>query len=389
MNQTIQRSSPSAQPAPEASALLPADEFVAPAWIAWWYRLAAFAPPVGRVATLRERERIRRSRLASILLAVQLGLIEGPVIPVVANAPNGHLVLPWLVGCIGALFVAFFCNKRGWLTLAGLLMVASIEVTVSIKILTVPGGISLGYLPQFDILIQPILISVALLAPWSAFVVAGLNIGFVLLALTVAPHAPDLVAALHNPAQVGDIFAVPIMGQILAAFFGWIIVKNLLDALKRASQAEQIAALEHAIAESRAQTEARNQHLETGIQAIVWTIQQVSNQQGRARIDLAPSHELWPIAQQLNRFLDRYQGAREDAVVLEQMRQICNRWANEIHQAREEQRPWRLPQVPQRTPLAVVLAALSAGPEARRPQSGMGDDSGRGTPWPDRLLPGH
>ena len=389
MNQTVHLSSPPTQPAPEASALLQADEFVAPAWIAWWYRLAALHPPVGRVATLRERERIRRSRLASILLAVQLVLIEGPVIPVVANAPNGHLVLPWLAGCIGALFVAFYSNKRGWLTLAGLLMVASIEVTVSIKILTVPGGISLGYLPQFDILIQPILISVALLAPWSAFVVAGLNISFVLLALTVAPHAPDLVAALHNPEQVGDIFAVPIMGQLLAAFFGWIIVHNLLDALKRASQAEQIAALEHAIAESRAQTEARNQQLEAGIQAIVWTIQQVSNHRERERIQLAPSNELWPVAQQLNFFLERYQKAREGEAVLEYMQQLCNGWANEIHQARVEQRPWRLPQVPQRTPLTVVLAALSAGPEARRPRSGMGGDSGRGTPWPDRLLPGH
>ena len=382
MSQTVYLPSPPTQPAPGASALLQADEFVAPAWLAWWYRLAALRPPVGRVATLRERERIRRSRLASILLAVQLVLIEGPVIPVVANAPNGHLVLPWLIGCIGALFVAFYCNKCGWLTLAGLLMVASIEVTVSIKILTVPGGISLGYLPQFDILIQPILISVALLAPWSAFVVAGLNIGFVLFALVAAPHAPDLVAALHNPAQVGDIFAVPIMGQLLAAFFGWIIVHNLLEALKRASQAEQVAALEHAIAESRAQTEARNQQLESGIQAIVWTIQRVSNRRERERIQLAPDHELWPIAQQLNRFLDRYQGARADAVVLEQVRQICNRWANEIHQARMERRAWRLPLSAPHTPLDVVIMALLAQTEHLQP--GAGKPVGQDPSFPER-----
>ncbi len=94
MSQTVDLPSPSTQPTPGASALLQADEFVAPAWIAWWYRLAALHPPVGRVATLHERERIRRSRLASILLAVQLVLIEGPVISVVANAPTAHALLP-------------------------------------------------------------------------------------------------------------------------------------------------------------------------------------------------------------------------------------------------------------------------------------------------------
>jgi hypothetical protein len=132
-----------------------------------------------------------------------------------------------------------------------------------IKVLTIPGGLNLAYLPQLDILIQPIFISVALLSPWSAFAVAGFNIGFVLYALTMAPHAPDLVAALGNPALKSDLFAVPIMGQFIAAFFGFLIVKNLLDALKRASQAEQLAELEHAISQDRAAAAERNKQLET------------------------------------------------------------------------------------------------------------------------------
>lgn len=198
--------------------VLQASKFAAPGLLGRWYRMFAPTPPVGRLVTLREREQIRRGRLASILLAVQLVFIELPVIPVVANAPNGHIVLPWLCGCILALLTAFIFNRRGNLAIAGILMVASIEVTMIVKILTVPGGISVFYLPQFDILIQPILIAVALLAPRSAFAVAGFNICFIILALTIGPHAPDLLIALHNPTQVGDLFAVPIMAQILTSF---------------------------------------------------------------------------------------------------------------------------------------------------------------------------
>src|SRR6266568_5514086 len=156
-----------------APPLVQTNEFRAPAWIAWWYRLTTPLPPTDQVVSLKTRERIRRSRLASIILAVQLLLIEGPVVPIVAHAPNAATVLPWLYGCIAALLVAFWCNRRGYLTAAGFLMVGSIETTMLIKILTIPGGLSLAYLPQLDVLIQPIFISIALLSPWSAFAVAG------------------------------------------------------------------------------------------------------------------------------------------------------------------------------------------------------------------------
>ena len=362
-------------PSPAASpAFVSPDEFATSPWIGWWYRLTTTPPPRGRIATLREREIIRRSRLACVILAVQLFGIELPVIPIVANAPNGHIVLPWLVGCLLALLAAFVCNRRGHLTLAGLLMVTSIEVTVGIKILTVPGGLTILYLPQFDILVQPILIAVALLAPWSAFVVAAANVGFVLAVLTIAPHAPDLAAALQNPAAVGDIFSVPIMGQILAAFFGWLIVKNLLKALKRASQAEQVALLEHHIAQSRAEAEARSQRLTEGITAIVATIQQVSNQQSQARIQLPTTHDLWPLAQQINNFLDRYRFAREAVNVLDHLQHTCNGWADEIHQARLERRAWRLPAHHDRSPLTVVIDALGTSPSQSLPAGSSNEE---------------
>ncbi len=343
---------------PSTAMFLQADEFAAPRLLARWYRLFAPTPPVGRLVTLREREQIRRGRLASIILAVQLFLIELPVIPVVMSAPNGPVVLPWLAGCIVALLAAFGFNRRGNLLVAGILMVGSIEVTMIVKILTSPGGISLVYLPQFDVLIQPILIAVALLAPTSAFAVAGFNICFIILALTVAPHAPDLMKALHNPGQVGDVFAAPLMSQILTAFFGWIIVRNLLEALKQADQAEQIAALEYSLAENRRRAEERSMQLEMGVNAIVKTIQHVSSRDIGARVEMPAENELWPVGKQINLFLDRYQKARNAEHEQEATRAAVLEFANEIYQASQQRRSIRMP--PRRnTPLDAVIMAFS------------------------------
>jgi hypothetical protein len=327
--------------------------------LGWWYHLMAYHLPPNQIPTLRDQEIIRRSRLATFVLCVQLLLIEGPVIPVVAAAPNHAIVLPWLLGCIGILLLAFVCNRLGKLTAAGLLMVASIEITVCLKILTVPGGIGVSSLPQFDILIQPVLLAVVLLPPWSAFIVAFLNIGFIAFSLVDGLHAPDLTAALHNPTLVGDIFAVPIMAQFIIATVAYLIVANLLAALKRASRAEQIAQLEHAIAESQRELEWRNRELETGISTVVQAIQSAANNREGTyeRISLPSGHPLWPVLQQVWHFLDRYQRSRQAEARLDATMYACTELIQVLEAAQQGQQV-RLP--PRRnTPVDGIVFALA------------------------------
>ncbi len=351
--------------------------------LGWWYRLAAFQRPADQMPTLKDQEIIRRSRLASFVLVVQLFLIEGPVIPVVAVAPNHGIVLPWLLGCIGILLAAFACNRLGKLTLAGMLMVVSIEITVCLKILTIPGGVGVANLPQFDILIQPVLLAVVLLPPLSAFAVAGFNMVFILFSLFLGPRAPDLLAALQNPTLQGDIIAVPVMAQFIIATVAYMIVANLLSALKRASAAEQIAALEHDLAESRTAEQARTFALEGGVRAILVCIQRVSNRDYQARIQLETRHELAPVAMQFNNFFQRYQRAHEAELLVEETTKNCQSWADEIYEARQHQRQWRIP-LPQQTPLDLVLNAF-VGTSAGNARSGSSNSGslGRG----EHLLP--
>lgn len=329
--------------------------------LGWWYRVLAYNLPEGQPLTLRDQEIIRRSRLATFVLMVQLVLIEAPVVPIVASVPNHSIALPVLLACIGFLLLAFVCNRLGKLTIAGLLMVASIEISVVIKIVTVPGGISLSALPQFDILIQSVLLAVVLLPPWSAFVVAFLNIVFILFSLVALPHTPDLSKALSNPALAGDIFAVPIVAQFIIATVAYLIVANLLRALKRASKAEQIAQLEHAIAEGQRAVEARNQELETGLVTLTRTIQSAaSSREGTyEQLMLPAGHVLWPVLQQIWHFLDQWQRLRQAETRMEATIQASTELIQALEAAQQGHQPFQFP--PRRnTPIDGIIFALAS-----------------------------
>jgi hypothetical protein len=340
--------------------LLSSNDDTSHSWLDHWYRLAAYPLPNDRLANFQDREKSRRSRIASIILVVQLFLIELPIVPVILSESNGNIIIGPLLICILSLLLAFFCNRRGYLTIAGLLMVASIESTVILKVVTVPGGINVFTLPMLDILIQPILISVALLPAWSALAVGGFNILAIIAMMLLAPHAPDLVAVLKTPADIGDLYARPIMLQVFTAFFSSLLVFSLLQTTKRENQAEQVVALNMMLAEHRAEAEKRQAQFEAGITAISQGIQNVANNHYETRVQLSSTHELWPVAEQLNRLFDRYRNACTSEATLEVTVHAVNELVLEMRRAQKEKRPIKIP--PRRnTPLDALLHALSTG----------------------------
>lgn len=347
------------------------DSLRKPGILGWWYRLFAYHVPEGELATLKEQETIRRSRLATFVLVVQLLLIELPVVPIVMMAPNGAIVLPWLLGCLGILVLAFCFNRMGKLPIAGLLMVASIEITMIIKIWTLPGGITVSSLPQFDILIQPVLLAVVLLPPWSAFAVAGFNMLFILLSLFAGPHAPDLTAALANPHLRGDILVVPVMSQFIIATISFLVVSNLLSAIKRAGRAEQIARLQQAITREQNKFAQRNQELELGMNAIVQTLKDMANAQGTPeRVTLPQGNVLWPVLQHLWRFWERYQRARQAERTLDATVQACTAVIQMLDDAREGRRATYPPR--SNTPVDGIIMALMRSANVSQPRGTSG-----------------
>jgi hypothetical protein len=127
------------------------------------------------------------------------------------------------------------------------------------------------------------------------------------------------------------------------------------------------------LAESGKQSQARNQQLEEGATAIIQTFRQVSHNQAeaaKARIPLTQGHLLWPLAVQLNLFLDRYYRAREAEVQLEATTAAINELVDALYSSTQHKQPLQFPPL-RKTPLDALLLALGAG---KRPERGLSEN---------------
>src|SRR5437588_5394779 len=133
----------------------------------WWYALTA-PPEAPENARLEEREAARRGHLASVVLFFVILL----VLPAIPSA-IGNLVLTIILTIVLIMdFVALALNRSGRTSLAGILVVISIEIGLSSAILTVPGGIGPSNLPMLDLMVQAECVAVSLFLPGSVFIVA-------------------------------------------------------------------------------------------------------------------------------------------------------------------------------------------------------------------------
>ncbi len=125
------------------------------------------------------------------------------------------------------------------------------------------------------------------------------------------------------------------------------------------NRAEQVATLEHQIAEQRRLAEMQSQQLSVGIAAMIQTIQQVSNGQWIGPIPLSPQNVLWPIKTQLDHLCQRYRQRVQAEAELALTRTAIDEFSSEIYQAKQHHRKIGLP--PRRgTLLDAVLIALSS-----------------------------
>ena len=308
-------------------------------WLSWWYRLAAPAQP-GEQATLEEHERVRRCRLASILILVEC-LVELAVLQIVFTAPNARLIALPMCLCLAALLVAFVFNRFGKLLVAGILLVGSIELFLMFDIITTPGGIDVFTLPLFDVLIQADLIAVSLLVPWSGLLCAGINCLFVVLALTVGPHTPLLTHVLRTVPN--DTFARPLSLQVVTATIGFVLARSFRLALRRADRAEEMNKLQRALSEQTSRALQQKTRLEISVEHILAVHTQVANGNSAARVELQALPDLWQIAGQLNTLLARYQRAQEAEREVQRLHDALHQFAVAVRQAKREQHHFHFP----------------------------------------------
>ncbi len=307
--------------------------------LSWWYRLAAPGEP-GEDATLEVQERVRRCRLASILIVVE-SLVELVALQIALTAPNARLIALPMCLCVAALLVAFVCNRCGNILVAGILLVSSIEVFLLFDIMTTPGGIDVFTLPLFDVLIQADLIAVSLLVPWSGLLCAGINCLCIVLALTVGPHTPLLTHFLRTVPN--DTFARPITLQVVTATIGFVLARSFRTTLRRADRAEEMNKLQRALAQQTREALTQKTRLEISIEQMLAVHTQVANGNVAARVELQALPDLWQIAGQLNTLLARYQRAHEAERELRQLHEALHRFAAALRHAKQDNQRLQFP----------------------------------------------
>jgi hypothetical protein len=309
---------------------------------------------------LEQREKARRGRLLStigfgFLLVMLIGLPIGFTDPA---------TLTVIVSGLVATTVVLLLNRAGLVTPAGVLFVMIVEAVFISAIITAPDGqLDVVYVPLYSLLTFGILIGVSVLAPYMAFVVAAANAAFVIADVNLQPATPALNAVLDTTDRY-TVIAQPIGLYIITAFVSFLWVRSTLAEIRRADRAEEIAALEHTLADQKRQ-------LDVGIQQILQTHVRAANGDFNARAPLAQDNLLWQIASSLNNLLSRLQRTGQDTFQLRRTNQEAQRLADAIDVAQGGRKPvWP---APSGTAIDLILERIRGGrrgaPSVAPPQS--------------------
>lgn len=302
----------------------------------WWYRLAA-PPDISEDAPLRERESIRRGKLASVIILFEV-VYHCATIGVGVTSNAG--LLPTLIISLLALTTAAIFNRYGKTSVAGALAVLVLEIGMAANLTRLSlagGGLSSFDLPLYDVLVIPTLIAISLFPGWVTFLVAALNSLFIVATITLFPKTPELVKALAEAPY--DTWFRPVSIQLVAALVCYFWVSNAFQAMKRADFAEEVNKLSQTLAEQQQAALQEKQQLEESIQQIVAVHTQVANGDFSARVPLSQNNVLWSIAGSLNNLLARLQRWRQDAQQLGRIERVIQQAVQEVRRAKKQGMP--------------------------------------------------
>lgn len=298
--------------------------------LTWWYGLAAPEEPPN--STSRDRERVRAGRLSSIILLIVFGF----GISLLPNAltSTSHTFLFTVLAAMALNLVALLFNRQGRVALVGVGMVIVVEAAFVIVDVTLPTGLTTTSLKIFYLAVLTELIAVSLLPPKSVFLVMLVNNVFTWAAITLQPRASDL--QIPTATAYYNTLATPLVLQIIVAIVTYLWVQGATQAIERA---EQVAALERALAEQDRAVAEQKQQLEHGIHQILQTHIQVANGNFEARAPLARENVLWQVAYSLNNLLTRLQRAIQSESELQRTQVEARHLLDAVRQAKMGRRP--------------------------------------------------
>lgn len=277
-----------------------------------WLRATSWGWEETYFKSLAQRERARRSRLVAWII---LGLLIGVVI----LSPLGYQDLrarATLVLWAAGLALAALLNRRGWVTLAGCVLVALVSGGILFANLASPIGLTMGELPNFDAYVISVVIAATVLPRGTVFVVAGGNTALIIGDYLLQPHYANIGvdAALYSSPTLQTIsFLVrPIALQLVLAVVAFLWVRGAEEAIRRADRAEELALLERRERE-------RTIALEEGVRYLHQVLSEWTAGDVRHRIPAMPVRALEQVRTDLNTFIERIAPALRAAHLLDRL----------------------------------------------------------------------
>lgn len=248
------------------------------------------------------RERLRRSRLTSVLL-ILVAVVIALLIPSTFTIPT--LWQPILIlATLGIL--AALLNRTGQVTLSGLTIIILADISLSQNILRQPYGLTNTTVADLYLLVIPILIAGMVLPHVFIPITGAIQ---VLISIAIFQYLPHDSLLTQEIAKVdGNQGYTSVLGPILLHVCGvgivWLYAWSVDRAILRASRAEDLAAARAHIDEQARQIAGQKQRLEHGIHAIQEVQARVANGEYSARVSLQ-ENELLPLGVSFNLMAER------------------------------------------------------------------------------------
>jgi tetratricopeptide (TPR) repeat protein len=266
-----------------------------------WLRLTS-PDPKGFSDNIQDQERLRRARLLGVMLFL-IPIAALLSLPIVINVPLNAIPIGTLL-LLGV--VVAVLNRRGLVTVAGILFILTVDTALTVLIATEPHGFTASNLPDLDLFLISVLISGLVLRRQLIPLVSTAHILIVITLYATMPLDPLLVreiALRENGWAYGELFDA-ILLQFVGGTIAWLGAGSVDRALIRANRAEELAEARMFLERQTYQIAEQKQRLEHGITILQEAQSRVANGDYSARASLQ-NNELFPLAISFNLMAER------------------------------------------------------------------------------------
>ncbi len=273
---------------------------------------------------LAMREHTRRRQIVNGILVVIVlyQVVNFPGAVIMHSFVAVATVLLGLVLC----GVAMLFNQLGKVSSVGLVLILVVDLGCGFLLLSSPGGLDVGDLPLFNVLLVSELIAVSLLPAVIVFPVAMSNIIFIVSVIALQPHTPALNMLLASDKGYTTVI-LPVSLQIVVAMVSFLWVRSALQAIARADRAEEIAHLQRRETELLRREAERTRDLDLGSEHLLQVLVSAANGDHMVRANLPKDNVLWRVGNALNLVLARMRRANQAEYENEQLRQALARFS--------------------------------------------------------------